>query len=366
MYRFLHLADCHLDAPLKSRKIQVARQLKQAQYDSLAKGIDFAIDQALDGILLAGDLLDHDQPSPRSLYFLNHHLTRLQEAKVPVFYVAGNHDPVYSLPQEIQDKMVVFPPDQVTVKALDNQVQIVGISHGQSQVTTPWLRAFPRKKRGLVVGVIHSMVVGVETVADKGPYMPSSQEEIKALGYDYLALGHIHQRQQVGDLPAYYPGSCQGLHRKETGPKGGLLVTLDQGETQVDFLPLAPLVFDKANLVLNPEMDITRVYESLQEKIQTLSPASLLDYGIQGEVNQTVYDQLGECLEQIEEDHGLVDLTWQVEVTLALEEETLLALSPVLKMTLDKLEASAYTDLEKRALKNDLLAYFKGVDHGDQ
>ncbi len=49
-------------------------------------------------------------------------------------------------------------------------------------------------------------------------------------GYDYWALGHIHQRQVLGERPwIVFSGNLQGRHVRETGPKGCTLVTVDDG-----------------------------------------------------------------------------------------------------------------------------------------
>jgi DNA repair exonuclease SbcCD nuclease subunit len=49
-------------------------------------------------------------------------------------------------------------------------------------------------------------------------------------GYDYWALGHVHQREIVCEDPwVVFPGNLQGRHARETGPKGATLVTVEDG-----------------------------------------------------------------------------------------------------------------------------------------
>jgi hypothetical protein len=49
-------------------------------------------------------------------------------------------------------------------------------------------------------------------------------------GYDYWALGHVHQREVVAREPwVVFPGNLQGRHARETGSKGASVVSVDGG-----------------------------------------------------------------------------------------------------------------------------------------
>jgi DNA repair exonuclease SbcCD nuclease subunit len=89
-------------------------------------------------------------------------------------------------------------------------------------------------------------------------YAPCSVEDLQAPGYDYWALGHIHTRQRVDEtVPAWYPGNLQGRSPRETGARGGLLVTLDGGAPTVDFRAFAPIRWE--HLVLDDLSDVDTV-----------------------------------------------------------------------------------------------------------
>ncbi len=48
-------------------------------------------------------------------------------------------------------------------------------------------------------------------------------------GYDYWALGHVHKRESIREAPwVVFPGNIQGRHIRESGPKGCLLVKVDE------------------------------------------------------------------------------------------------------------------------------------------
>jgi len=54
---------------------------------------------------------------------------------------------------------------------------------------------------------------------------------LRSKGYQYWALGHVHQQEFVAQDPwIVFPGCLQGRHIRETGAKGAVLVTVQHGE----------------------------------------------------------------------------------------------------------------------------------------
>jgi DNA repair exonuclease SbcCD nuclease subunit len=77
------------------------------------------------------------------------------------------------------------------------------------------------------VGVLHTSLNGR---SGHEPYASCSLETLVDRGYDYWALGHVHEREVVSREPfVVFPGNLQGRHVRETGPKGATLVQVEQG-----------------------------------------------------------------------------------------------------------------------------------------
>ena len=94
-FRFLHAADIHLDSPLhglsryEGLPIDEIRSATRAAFDNL---IRHAIDEAIDFVVIAGDLFDGDwRDMGTGLYFARA-MARLNQAGIPAFVLAGNHD----------------------------------------------------------------------------------------------------------------------------------------------------------------------------------------------------------------------------------------------------------------------------------
>ena len=65
---------------------------RSATRQALEKLVQLALEQAVDFVLLVGDLYDGDWRDYNTGLFFRRQMTRLQEAGIPVFMVRGNHD----------------------------------------------------------------------------------------------------------------------------------------------------------------------------------------------------------------------------------------------------------------------------------
>jgi DNA repair protein SbcD/Mre11 len=95
--------------------------------------------------------------------------------------------------------------------------------------------AYPAAVPGrLNLGVLHTALEGRPPHA---AYAPCSPAQLAAKGYDYWALGHVHAHEVVSKAPyIVFPGNLQGRNIRECGPKGAVLISVENGEIdRVDF-----------------------------------------------------------------------------------------------------------------------------------
>src|SRR5205814_2281763 len=90
-------------------------QRRRALQDGFQRVVDAAILRHADLFLHAGDLFDRPDPRNAERYFVAKQARRLQEADIPFFAIAGNHDSPRSLgydggtlPQEEMDALGAF------------------------------------------------------------------------------------------------------------------------------------------------------------------------------------------------------------------------------------------------------------------
>ena len=242
--RFLHCADLHLDSPLRGLERYEgvpAQEMREATRRAFENVIDLALERKADFILIAGDVFDGDLQDFNAGLFFAHQLRRLGDAGIRVFIVRGNHDALSKI-----TKSVPFPANVHVFKATKPEtVRIDGLGvaiHGQSfatgAVTDDLAAQYPDAIPGLLnIGLLHTALAGREGHA---PYAPTTAERLTAKGYHYWALGHVHAREIVQEVPCWivFPGNTQGRHARELDPKGCLVVEADdQGVKAVQFVP---------------------------------------------------------------------------------------------------------------------------------
>ncbi|USN46023.1 MAG: exonuclease SbcCD subunit D [Candidatus Woesearchaeota archaeon] len=83
--KFVHCADIHLG----SWSEQKMREVSSTCFSYV---VSFALDQAVDFFLIAGDLFNTAMPSIDSLRFVVKELVRLKKGDIPVYVVPGSHD----------------------------------------------------------------------------------------------------------------------------------------------------------------------------------------------------------------------------------------------------------------------------------
>src|SRR5690554_2805323 len=202
MFRFLHAADLHLDTPFGgiARVSEALRgRLMDASLAALDGLVDAALAHSVDFVVLAGDLYDGADRGIRAQLRVLGAFEKLSAAKIPVFIVHGNHDPVlegWSAIRAWPEGVHVFGVDEVEVHRLEIRGQVVtvsGISYGRRDVTENLALRFERPAvsgmdDGFHVAVLHA---NVGSAADHAAYSPCVLEDLVGRGYDYWALGHI-------------------------------------------------------------------------------------------------------------------------------------------------------------------------------
>ena len=234
MVKFIHTADIHLDSPLKGLEahedapVEQIRGATRRAFDNL---IDLAIEEEVDFILIAGDLYDGDWKDYNTGLFFADRMGRLSRAGIKVFIVSGNHDAASQITRamSLPGNVTLFSPRKPqSVKLDDFGVIIHGQSYSFRSVTENLAIQYPQNDPSYFnIGLLHTSLTGREGHED---YAPCTLDELKSKGYDYWALGHVHNREIVSEDPwIVFPGNIQGRHIKETGVKGATLVTVEDG-----------------------------------------------------------------------------------------------------------------------------------------
>ena len=232
-FRFLHAADIHLDSPLiglANVEGRVAERIRTAPRAAFEALVERAIEDDVDFLVIAGDLYDGTWRDYKTGLFFAEQMGRLNQARIPVYVLHGNHDAESQItkPLVLPDNVSVFGTRKAETFRIDElNVALHGQSFREKAVIDNLVPDYPAPVDGAFnIGVLHTALGGM---GDHANYAPCSVPELVAKGYDYWALGHVHQGQVLNERPhVVFPGNLQGRHVRETGPKGACLVTVDE------------------------------------------------------------------------------------------------------------------------------------------
>ena len=234
MFTFLHAADIHLDSPLRGLEGYAdapVAQLRQATRRAFDNLIALAIEEQVAFVLLAGDLYDGDWKDYNTGLFFIDRLSRLRKENIRVFLISGNHDAASQISKGLRlpDNVHLFSvkqPETVTIEPLG--VAVHGQGYHTRALAENLARNFPHAlPHYLNIGLLHTSLTGRQ---GHEPYAPCSLDDLKAKGYDYWALGHVHKREEAAQFPwIVFPGNIQGRHIHESEAKGATLVRVEEG-----------------------------------------------------------------------------------------------------------------------------------------
>ena len=238
-FRFIHAADIHLDSPLLGLdryEGAPAEELRNATRRALENLVELAIEREVSFVLIAGDLYDGAWKDYNTGLFFARQMARLQQHDIPVYLIQGNHDAENKMTRRLRwpSNVVAFStkkPESHPVPGLD--VAIHGQGFATQSVAEDLAANYPPPvANAFNIGLLHTSVDGRE---GHDTYAPTTAARLREHGYDYWALGHIHQRECLHEqAPAiHFPGNIQGRHIRETGPKGCLVAEVD-GKHAVD------------------------------------------------------------------------------------------------------------------------------------
>lgn len=245
MARFLHLADIHLGFDRYSSP-ERTKDFFFALSDAIQK---YAIAEAVDFVIIAGDLFEHRVIQPAILNQAQLCFQQLQAANIPVLAIEGNHD---NTPYGTSTSWLKYLSQWGLLRLLEPGNLAAG-----EPLYSPWDEE--HKKGGYMdlpcgVRVIGSAWYGaaaaraIEQIAAAIPTLPPGPETtvlmfhhglegqiarysgalryaellpLKAAGVDYLALGHIHKNYSEGGW-VFNPGSLEANNVEEGSFKRGV------------------------------------------------------------------------------------------------------------------------------------------------
>lgn len=230
--KLVHAADLHLDSALHGLlryESAPADEIRGATRRAFANLVNLCLEERAGLLVISGDLFDGDWRDVSTGLFFAAQLSRLCEAKVKVAWIRGNHDAVSQIRRSVRlpESVIELSHERPETRVLEELgVAVHGQSFAKRDVTEDLAAGYPERVAGaLNVGLLHTALEGR---GGHDRYAPCRLETLVNRGYEYWALGHVHQREVVSEEPyVVFSGNLQGRHARELGEKGATLVTYE-------------------------------------------------------------------------------------------------------------------------------------------
>lgn len=307
MFKFIHSADIHLDSPmymLDRYEGAPVEDIRGATRRALENLVELAVTERVDFLLISGDLYDGDWRDYNTGLFFISQMAKLHDAGIPVFIIAGNHDAANRMTKTLRlpDGIHFLKAGEPSTMVLDH---IGAAIHGQSFSSQAVHDDLSEKYPHAVdhcfnIGMLHTCASGRP---GHDSYAPCTVRGLSLKNYDYWALGHVHSREILSESPLIvFPGNIQGRHIRETGPKGCMLVTVDEeGRARPDFRPLDVVRWEKCEIDASGADSESVLFERLMEEVTRTSGTTdlplILRLNIEG--NCSAHDEISAGRERL-------------------------------------------------------------------
>lgn len=263
--KLLHISDLHL-----GKRVNGFSMLEEQQY-ILKKIVDIAEEHSVDGVLIAGDIYDKTVPSSEAVGLLDDFLTTLSSKKIEIYLISGNHDSAERLQfasRLLEKNRIYFATKfegklaKIAKKDEFGLVNFYLLPFIKPSVVNPFFEETISTYSEAVESILktqfiekseRNILVAHQFVTNMGTAQRSDSETISLGGldniecslldhFDYVALGHLHSPQKVGQDCIRYAGSPLKYSFSEHRQKKGVtLIDLqEKGNIIIQTIPLIP------------------------------------------------------------------------------------------------------------------------------
>ena len=287
--KILHLSDLHLGKRLGEISLIPDQQYMLNELIQIARSVDT--------VIIAGDIYDKSAPPADAMGLFDMFITHLAQMDKNVLVISGNHDS----PGRIAFGRDLFNSAGVYIcPVYDGTVQAVTLNDEYGEIDfymLPFIkpahvrRAFPQcepdsyneavklavEKIGAdysrrCVMIAHQFITGAGTGGSEQINVGGLDNVDAGIfsGFDYVALGHIHKKQNIAPNCRYCGTMLKYSLAEADDVKTASIITIEQkGHVSIDQIPLKPL-HDLRRIKGSFESIISRTPENQQDYIHIL------------------------------------------------------------------------------------------------
>lgn len=266
--KFVHIADMHFDSPFtglsNTGNLGDIRRLEQRKI--FKKVIDYIKQNKIEYLFIAGDLYEHEYIRKSSIKYINRLFQEIENTKI--FISPGNHDPYIKgsyyeeFPWSKNVRICKNPWEMVESEKID----IYMTAFRDFYENQPIIEQIQIKNLAKINLLLTHCDLNGKQDENGFSYHPILESKLNALGFDYVAMGHIHKTNFAPNKKVVYPGSTISHGFDETGEHGMVVGEIKGKNLTTNFIKLDDRLFTK----YEQNVDNLSSKEDLIEKINDL------------------------------------------------------------------------------------------------
>ena len=266
---FVHMADMHFDTPFTnlSLKNNFGKKRRLDQREIFKKIIKYIQENKIEYLFISGDLYENEYIQKTTIEYINELFKEIPQTKI--FITPGNHDPYLKNSMynnfEWSKNVKIFTSKIEKIETPEADIYGVGFDDFYSTGLNAENIKIENKNK-INILITH----GSLNASDKMQlqYNPMNKNKLKELGFDYIALGHIHKPDYNTEpnQRIVYPGSTISMGFDELGEHGFITGNLNKQKLELSFIPADNKEFKEL------EFDVSNIndFEKLIEEINNL------------------------------------------------------------------------------------------------
>lgn len=275
--KILHCADIHIGAA--ESFLGTRSDSRQAEtLITFEKIINLAKENSVDVLLIAGDLFNSNTIEKTFVDRVFECFEAVPDIKI--VYAAGNHDPLNS---ESPFKKYALPENLFVLDTKDCYVEFADLKtrvYGKS-FKEVYMNGEPHFSITPDTSYINLMCIHGELRSDLGSdYNSITGEFIENSGMDYIALGHVHKRTDIGKIGNTYLSYCgcpEGQGFDELGEKGIYLGEISKGGCSLQFVPTAKRLHNAESIDISGLLTSSEIASHIIETVKQKYPDNFAD-----------------------------------------------------------------------------------------
>ena len=273
--KFIHAADIHLGSSMESRlpHDKAAKRASEIRR-TFEKMTEYAKQNDINIILLAGDVFDSDRPTLADKQHFYEVVKKCPD--IDFLYLHGNHD----------SKASYVENDILNLKTFSNEISFYEYEnvrfYGLELTSDNSIDFYETLDFSPIHKNIFMLHGQVSSSKGNGLIYLS---DLKDKNIDYLALGHIHtyRCEKLDHRGIYaYSGCLEGRGFDETGEKGFLVI--DTNDINPVFIPFAFRTIHEIRVDITGTKSISEALEKAKERI-TIPKDDMLRVVFEGETD---------------------------------------------------------------------------------